>query len=156
MNWIYDNWISIFSLIIASASFIYSWYCNKMNLDVNIDNATLLNTEDAQQLLINCTINNNSRNNINVNSAYITIDKKYNAVKSKIYLGSVSSKIFNQEVIEETYSIQLPLKLYSYDSITSCLVISLPFDLKIPNTLQLVLNTSRGIKKLTFNKIDTK
>lgn len=146
--------ISIISLITSVITFIYNWYCNKLNLKIDVTRCYLTNDNQNSSLLIECHISNKSRNFISIDNVCLEKAKCYDAIRQEIVLGSIGTVILNQECNQDFKTTILPIKLNSYDSINASFIIPIFDEVVINNTEKIIFKTSRGliIRNQTINK----
>lgn len=145
-----DNWVAVLSLFISVATFLYTFFTSKMNLEFNIQYLSQFQDEYNNPIIVSCTINNKSQNNISINSIELKLNNKfYQSIRTPIQLGAISFTIFDHNVNETNQTIKLPLKLESYDSINTTLLFPIPKEIIIPKKMKIIVYTSRGKKTLS-------
>lgn len=145
-----DNWVAVLSLFISVATFLYTFFTSKMNLEFNIQYLSQFQDEYNNPIIVSCTINNKSQNNISINSIELKLNNKfYQSIRTPIQLGAISFTIFDHNVNETNQTIKLPLKLESYDSINTSLLFPIPKEIIIPKKMKIIVYTSRGKKTLS-------
>lgn len=121
-----------------------------MNLEFNIQYLSQFQDEYNNPIIVSCTINNKSQNNISINSIELKLNNKfYQSIRTPIQLGAISFTIFDHNVNETNQTIKLPLKLESYDSINTSLLFPIPKEIIIPKKMKIIVYTSRGKKTLS-------
>lgn len=146
--------IDIISLTLATLSLclsLYNWCCERMNLKIHIGNSSIIDNDEFNKLIvIDCTVNNNSKNNITINSVETIVDNiRIKCVPNSVSLGSINLEIDNKTANWERTSADFPIKLTSYDSITASLIFPILKNTELPKTLNICFNTSRGKKVIT-------
>lgn len=150
LNYLLDNWIAVLSLFISVATSLYTFLTNKMNLEFNIQHSSQFKDEYNNPIIVSCTINNKSQNNISINSIELKLNNKfYQSIRTPIQLGTISFTVFDHDVNETNQSIKLPLKLESYDSVNTSLLFPIPKEIIIPKKMKIIVYTSRGKKTLS-------
>lgn len=146
--------LSIFSLIISVISLalsIHNWYIGRMHLKIKLNHFTVTKENDLNVLIVHCTISNCSKNNLTINSIDLINNKiKYNSIENSLSLGSIFVELFEQKAEWETTSIDLPLKLEPFDSVSTSLIFPLGSNTILCKKSKIIFYTSRGKKKLTI------
>lgn len=142
----YSIIISIASFVISIITFIYNWYCNKLNLKIKIINCReIVDIAEMHLLIIDCYICNVSKNFVSIDNISFKNAKEYNAIRNDILLGGYSTKIFGQECSVEAKTSNLPVKLSSYDSINAKFIIPITDNIKLKQNVKILFKTSRGL-----------
>lgn len=145
--------ISIFFSLVSLLLSIYNFCKELRHLKVEISKIDVTTDEYKNVLIVSCTIINNSKNNITINSINLLLNNEiYSSIENSIFLGYGDMQILNQEAKWENHSIQLPLKLSSYDSAVTSIVFPISKDTHIDNKIKVIFKTSRGKKKLSVSK----
>ena len=148
----FSFFISLVSLFLS----IYNFLCECMHLKINIKNVSLLKNDGNNFLTIDSEISNCSKNNITIYSVEAIINKKHiESVRNVIKLSGVGVDIGDSRAEWNAISIEIPIRLTSYDSVIGFLLIPMPNDINPTKNIRLCFKTSRGKKYITcaFHKL---
>lgn len=144
-----------FAIILSTISLLLSlinFSREMIHLKFNVNSVSTFKDKDNQFLIINLSIDNRSKNNITINYVDTLINKlRYISILNEISLGGTGIEIAGQTAEWVSKSIQMPIKLSSYDSCSGSIIIPISYDVIIPKKLKLYFNTSRGKKCITIN-----
>lgn len=148
--------ISLISLVfscISLAMSIYNFWSEMMRLKIDILDLIPANDTYVDAVIVHCIISNRSKNQITINSIDLISDNvTYMALVNSIFISSIGVEIFEQETKWEDNSIELPLKLGSYDGTETAIIFPMKKFSDLSSKIKIVLKTSRGKKTVILNK----
>lgn len=155
--------ISILSILISSGTLIYTWYVNKKNLKIIIDKEQHFQVKDDDKFffesIIPVRLDNYSRNPITISSIQLVYnDKTINAIPVSFPYKGDSITFYNETKNYDFCTIELPLRLESYDNLETAILFYIWDKAPIYNNnikSKIIFNTSRGqiTKRITTSLI---
>lgn len=148
--------ISIISLVLSIISLImsiYNFWKEMMHLKIEVSDIIIDKDDVTDVAMVRCIISNQSKNQINIHGIDLVDNGiSHISLEQSVFICTIGVEIFNQKTEWRENSIQLPLKLNSYDSAVTTLIFPIPQKLELSNKSKIIFKTSRGKKKVNLNK----
>lgn len=152
MEFITDNIISLLSLLISCASFVYNYLTNKFNLKIRTKIDKVFcdpnDASDNYNLILDTTFENRSKYPISIIKIRFN---KYLAFDKEIFVRGGGGLKFGKSFRDEQKTFNLPLTLNSFECKKGILNFSDNKPLKIHKFNILIVYTTRGKKYKIVN-----
>ena len=145
-NLIYSNPIDFLSLLISLYAIFYTFWHDRLNLKLTCKRMQNFHVSFVEEInsydySFDCLIENRSKDPITITNIKLN---KINIFPAKIAKKGWGVKIYSNEVTHDIYTIPVPLKLDSYESIDGMLMFLSDKEIKLKRLNILKVYTTRG------------
>jgi len=124
---------------------INNWYSNKRNLKIENLKCTKILNDETPTIEVECYIQNNSKNNILIDDAYLKFKNGYHSIRDEVFFGAIGVTMCGKNyIVHEKKSNKLPIRLAPYDSLNALFVIPIVNATEIEKEAHIIFQTSRG------------